>query len=139
MRLSSAGRGAIGRKSHHAGKHAHGKAVPTWNYAVVHAHGLPSIVEDEAWLLQHLNRLTNVHEADQTLPWKVADAPADYVNRMVQNIVGIEIPIAELFGKWKVSRNRPVPDRLGVVAGLLSRDTAESKAMAALVDMHGRT
>jgi transcriptional regulator len=120
-------------------KHAHGKAVPTWNYAVVHAHGLPEIIESEAWLLQHLNRLTDVHEADQALPWKVADAPAEYVERMVQNIVGIEIPIAKLFGKWKVSQNRPAPDRLGVVAGLLSKNAGDSKAMAALVDVHGRT
>ena len=114
-------------------KHAHGKAVPTWNYAVVHAHGLPRIVEDKAWLLDHISRLTNTHEAAQQLPWKVSDAPADYLDRMLQAIVGVEIPIARLVGKWKVSQNRPEADKLGVVAALVSKGDERSRTMAALV------
>jgi transcriptional regulator len=117
-------------------KHAHGKAVPTWNYAVVHAHGMPRAIEDPAWLLDHVSRLTASHEAGQALPWKVSDAPRDYIDRMLQNIVGIEIPITKLVGKWKVSQNRPEADRLGVVAGLLARGDAQSRQMAALVNEH---
>lgn len=117
-------------------KHAHGKAVPTWNYAVVHAHGLPRAIDDRDWLLRHLNQLTDTHEAVQALPWKVADAPQDFTDRLMQTIVGIEIPIAKLVGKWKVSQNRPEPDKLGVVAGLLARDDAQSRAMADLVGQH---
>lgn len=115
-------------------KHAHGKVVPTWNYVVVHAHGLPVVIEDKAWLLEHLNRLTDTHEAGRAVPWKVADAPAEFVQGMAEGIVGIEIPITKLVGKWKVSQNRPDPDKLGVVAGLLERGDLTSKGMAALVD-----
>jgi transcriptional regulator len=117
-------------------KHAHGKAVPTWNYAVVHAHGLPRAIEDPEWLLQHVNQLTNVHEAGQALPWKVADAPPEFTAKLLQSIVGIEIPITRLVGKWKVTQNRPEPDKLGVVAGLLAREDAASKEMASLVKKH---
>ena len=117
-------------------KHAHGKAVPTWNYAVVHAHGLPRVIEDREWLLAHLNQLTDVHEADQALPWKVSDAPQEFTDRLLQNIVGIEIPIARLVGKWKVSQNRPEPDKLGVVAGLLARNDEQAMEMASLVNRH---
>lgn len=115
-------------------KHAHGKAVPTWNYAVVHAHGLPVVVDDKSWLLNHLDQLTDLHEADQALPWKVSDAPPDYIEKMVSAIVGIEIPIAKLVGKWKVSQNRSTSDKLGVVAGLLAKESPQSKEMAALVN-----
>jgi transcriptional regulator len=117
-------------------KHAHGKAVPTWNYVVVHAHGLPNIVQDKTWLLNHLNQLTDRQEANQALPWKVSDAPPDFIDQMIRRIVGIEIPIGKLLGKWKVSQNRPEPDRLGVVAGLLSKNDPQSKEMATLVNEH---
>ena len=117
-------------------KHAHGKAVPTWNYAVVHAHGMPRAIEDPEWLLEHVNQLTDRHEAEQTLPWKVSDAPRDFTDRLLAAIVGIEIPIAKLVGKWKISQNRPEADKLGVVAGLLSRGSTEAQAMAAFVNQH---
>ncbi len=117
-------------------KHAHGKAVPTWNYAVVHAHGLPRAIEDGAWLLEHLTQLTDTHEADQALPWKVSDAPADFTEQLLKVIVGIEIPITRLTGKWKVSQNRPEADKLGVVAGLLGRNEASARDMARLVNQH---
>jgi transcriptional regulator len=114
-------------------KHQHGKAVPTWNYAVVHAHGLPRVVDDPAWLRGHLEKMTDSHEQGQALPWKVGDAPTDYIDRMVEAVVGIEIPIDTLTGKWKVSQNRPHADRLGVVAGLTGRGDEASLAMAVLV------
>lgn len=117
-------------------KHAHGKAVPTWNYAVVHAHGMPRVIEDHDWLLQHVTQLTDIHEADQALPWRVSDAPEEFTERLLGAIVGIEIPIAKLAGKWKVSQNKSEPDKLGVVAGLLARDDPPSKQMAAMVNRH---
>jgi len=117
-------------------KHAHGKAVPTWNYAVVHAHGMPRAIEDRDWLLQHVNQLTDVHESGQALPWKVSDAPQEFTEKLLQAIVGIEIPIVKLVGKWKVSQNRPTPDKLGIVAGLVARDDMQSKEMASLVSRH---
>jgi len=119
-------------------KHADGKAVPTWNYVVVHAWGRPRVIEDEEWLLRLVTDLTNTHEAGQATPWKVSDAPADYTERLLRAIVGIEMPIARIAGKWKVSQNRPAGDRLGVVAGLRSSADDESLAMAELVMQHAR-
>jgi transcriptional regulator len=117
-------------------KHAHGKVVPTWNYVVVHAHGVPRAIEDLDWLLQHVTQLSNTHEATQSVPWKVTDAPSGYIDKLRRAIVGIEIPIATLTGKWKISRNRPTADQHGVVAGLQSRGTDSAAAMAALM-AHG--
>lgn len=102
-------------------KHEHGKAVPTWNYAVVHAHGIPSFIQDKAWLHNHVSRLTTRHEASQALPWAVSDAPADYIDKMIGSIVGVEIPIGRLEGKWKMGQNRSESDQLGVVAGLIAK------------------
>ena len=114
-------------------KHAHGQAVPTWNYAIVHAYGRPVYIEDRNWLLAHVSELTQTHEAGQKLPWQVSDAPADYLDRMLAQIVGVEIRITRLLGKWKVSQNRPPADRLGVAAGLSSKQSDAAGAMAALV------
>lgn len=111
-----------------------GKVVPTWNYAVVHAYGTPRFIEDPAWLLAHLERLTNRHEAERALPWKVSDAPADYVAGLLKGIVGFELPIARLSGKWKVSQNRTAADREGVSAGLRAAADPASAAMADLVE-----
>lgn len=117
-------------------KHEHGKVAPTWNYAVVHAHGLPRVIEDRAWLLQQLSLLTDAQEARQERPWKMSDAPREFTDQLIQAVVGIEIPISKLVGKWKVSQNRPEADKLGVVAGLLARDDPQSKEMASLVNRH---
>jgi transcriptional regulator len=114
-------------------KHEHGKAVPTWNYAVVHAYGMPNYIEDASWLRAHVSALTNRHETTQALPWKVSDAPADYLEKMITAIVGVEIPIRKLIGKWKMSQNRPVPDQLGVVAGLMGRNDAHAKGVASII------
>lgn len=94
------------------------KVVPTWNYAVVHAHGTLHAEPDAPWLHALVTRLTQAHEAAQPAPWAVADAPDDYVQQMLRAIVGIRIPVARLVGKWKVSQNRSQADRDGVTAGL---------------------
>ncbi len=114
-------------------KFQHGKVVPTWNYLVVHAHGLPRAIEDRDWLLGLVNRLTDTQEAAMAKPWEVADAPPDFIERQLEAIVGIEIPIDALVGKWKASQNRAAPDRLGVAAGLLARGDAGAAEIAALV------
>jgi len=114
-------------------KHEHGKAVPTWNYTVVHAQGLATAVQDPEWLLQHLTELTNQQEARQTLPWQVSDAPPDFTQNMIAQIVGIELPIASLVGKWKVSQNRPHADQLGVAAGLRNRGSSHDIALEQLI------
>ncbi|MHB1871590.1 MAG: FMN-binding negative transcriptional regulator [Steroidobacteraceae bacterium] len=114
-------------------KRADGKVVPTWNYAVVHAYGSPRIIDDAAWLLGLVTELTSTHEADRAAPWKVSDAPREYTDRMIRQIVGIEIPIARLQGKWKVSQNRSPADRRGVAEGLQSEATERCAALARLV------
>ena len=114
-------------------KRAHGKVVPTWNYAVVHAHGTPRAIESRDEVLAIVTRLTQTHEADSAVPWAVSDAPADYIDQMLKAIVGIEMPVERWVGKWKVSQNRSAPDRLGTVAGLQQRGDAQGLAMAALV------
>ena len=113
-----------------------GKVVPTWNYAVVHAHGILRVIDDPAWLRDFVTTLTDRHEAGRPEPWRVTDAPAEYVESMLRAIVGLELAVTRLVGKWKVSQNRPEADRLGVVAGLLARGDAQSRQMAALVNEH---
>jgi transcriptional regulator len=108
------------------------KVVPTWNYTVVHAHGELHVVDDAPWLHALVTRLTAHHEAPQAAPWAVGDAPADYVQQMLRAIVGIQIPVQRLLGKWKISQNRSEPDRLGVAAGL-AQGPAEAQAMAGLM------
>ncbi|WP_394780510.1 FMN-binding negative transcriptional regulator [Undibacterium sp.] len=118
-------------------KQVSGKVVPTYNYATVHASGPLRVIDDPAWLLALLNRLTNRHEAIQQAPWQVADAPADYVEKMLGAIIGIEIPVTRMLGKWKVSQNRSEADRLKVTQWLedLDRHSPDSNAagMARLV------
>lgn len=110
-----------------------GKVVPTWNYAVVHAHGVPRFIDDRAWLRAFVETLTTRHEAGRPAPWKVTDAPADYIDKQVGAIIGLEIPITRLIGKWKVSQNRPAQDRQGAVEGLLREGGESGAAMADLV------
>ncbi|WP_426175725.1 FMN-binding negative transcriptional regulator [Massilia sp. TWR1-2-2] len=97
-------------------KPASGKVVPTWNYAVVQAHGVLRAIEDRAWILALLERLTARHETPRAAPWAVADAPPDYIDSLLKAIVGIEIPLDRLDGKWKLSQNRPPADRVAVAA-----------------------
>jgi transcriptional regulator len=104
--------------SWYATKQEHGRVVPTWNYAVVHARGFMRIVEDGEWLFSLLNDLTTKHEAQFEQPWAIADAPADYIEKLSSAIVGVEIPVSGLMGKWKLSQNHPEQNQLGVVEGL---------------------
>ena len=115
-------------------KAEHGKVVPTWNYIVVQARGRLRAVEDAEWLHALVSRLTERHEAPRAQPWGVGDAPPDYIATMLRAIVGVEIEITDLVGKWKVSQNRSAADRAGVAAGLaaLSGD-AQAAAMAVAV------
>ena len=118
-------------------KQATGKVVPTWNYITVHAWGAPQVIEDAAWLRRQIDDLTVRQEAARATPWKVADAPETFVTAQIKGIVGLEIPIARIEGKWKVSQNRPAIDQAGVVVGLRGNDP-DANAMAAQVAERGR-
>lgn len=98
-------------------KREHGKVVPTWNYAVVHAFGTPQFIHDKPALLELVKRLTHHHEASQVQPWAVDDAPHEYIEAMLGAIVGVEIPIERIEGKFKLSQNRSEADRHGVREG----------------------
>jgi len=119
--------------SWYATKAESGKVVPTWNYAAVHARGSLRTIDDADWLRRLVTELTEVHEAAFERPWHVSDAPAEFIDSMLKAIVGIEIPISRLEGKWKVSQNRPAADRSGVQAGLRSGGSAAGAALADLV------
>lgn len=110
-----------------------GEVVPTWDYAVVHAHGSLRFVQDAAWLHALVVRLTDAHEASRQAPWKVADAPSPYIDKMLSQIVGFEFSIARLTGKWKLSQNHATANRQGVVAGLRENDDADSREIADLL------
>jgi transcriptional regulator len=123
--------------SWYAAKREHGKVVPTWNYAIVQARGLLKVKDDPDWLRQQITAMTDLQEAPRAEPWAVGDAPSSFVAAQLKGIVGVEIEITRIEGKWKVSQNRPESDRLGVSAGLrLSLDDA-SHQMAELVDARG--
>ena len=113
-----------------------GKVVPTWNYATVHAWGHPHVIKDAAWLRRQLDDLTLTREGGRPAPWKVDEAPSEYVVAQMRGIVGVEIPISRIEGKWKVSQNRPEVDRVGVLAGLREQGEA-GEPMAALVAERG--
>ena len=105
-----------------------GKVVPTWNYAVAHAYGPVRFIDDRVWLRAFVEMLTDRHEAGRPEPWKVADAPGDFVDTLVGAIIGVEISVDRLVGKWKVSQNRPAHDREGV-AEALGRDGSDAAAV----------
>ena len=118
-------------------KAEHGKVVPTWNYVMVQARGRLRAIDDPAWLLRLVTRLTERHEAPRSAPWAVSDAPADYVQTMLRAIVGIELELTSLRGKWKVTQNRPAADRAGVVTGLEAVGDDAAMALAAQVERPG--
>jgi transcriptional regulator len=124
--------------SYYATKAATGKVVPTWNYATVHAYGALRVIDDPVWLRGIVEQLTVRYESARAaatgeVPWQVSDAPEAFVETTLKAIVGVEIEIARIEGKWKVSQNRPVDDRAGVAAGLGKLDGEQAQAMAALV------
>jgi len=114
-------------------KQATHEVVPTWNYAVAHVNGRVVVHEDAKWLRGVVGRLTKIMESAEPSPWKMGDAPQDYLNARLEEIVGIEIPISRIIGKWKVSQNRPEVDRFGVVSNLLTRGRQQDQAMVELV------
>ena len=114
-------------------KRENARVVPTWNYAVVHAHGVLRFVEDPAWVRSHVEALTREHEGKRDAPWAVTDAPADFIEKMVAAVVGIEISITQLVGKWKVSQNRSISDRMGVVEALERETVPSGTTIAALI------
>jgi transcriptional regulator len=111
-----------------------GKVVPTFNYIVVHAYGSMRVIEDAGWLRKFVGGLTDRFEAARAQPWAVSDAPEDFVAMQLRAIVGIEITVTRLIGKWKTSQNRPALDQEGVVAGLRESDNAVAQAMAGAVE-----
>jgi transcriptional regulator len=119
-------------------KHEHGKVVPTWNYITVHAWGRPQVIDDAGWLRRQVDDLTMHNEASRPAPWRVSDAPEPYVAAQLKAIVGIEIPIARIEGKWKVSQNRPAIDQAGVVAGLRGIG-GDAEIIAAMVEERGKS
>ncbi len=116
-----------------------GKVVPTYNYVVVHAHGAFRTYEDPELLLRNVRALTELHEAPLDQRWSVDDAPADFIREQLKGIVGIEIQIARLEGKWKVSQNRVHADRQGVIDGLRAAGDVKSLAMADQVASRNRS
>ncbi|MEM1198654.1 MAG: FMN-binding negative transcriptional regulator [Pseudomonadota bacterium] len=107
-------------------KREHGKVVPTWNYVTVHASGPLSVHKDPEWLLANVSAVTDQQEAQRAEPWQVSDAPERFVQTMLRGIVGVELSIVKMDGKWKLSQNRPDVDREGVVSGLAEEQGAGS-------------
>lgn len=140
QRLGCAGRDGVfqGPQSYitpawYAEKKESGKAVPTYNYATVHASGPLRVIDDAAWLHALLERLTNRHEATRSQTWQVSDAPPEFIEKILPAIIGIEIPLTRVIGNWKVSQNRSDTDRKTIAAGLRTLGDANSVAMADLV------
>ena len=119
--------------SWYATKRETGKVVPTWNYATVHAYGTLKVHDDRDWLAKNVAELTAMQETAREAPWAVSDAPAEFIAAQLRGIVGLEIEINRLEGKWKVSQNRPAADVDGVIGGLKAEGVAEAEAMAAMV------
>lgn len=115
-------------------KKATGKVVPTCNYVAVHAYGTARTETDTAWLRRHLAALTDRHEGGYAVPWGIDDAPADFIDGLTKAIVGLEITLTRIEGKWKSSQNRSDADRLGVIAGLRAQGDDTSQALADLVE-----
>lgn len=114
-----------------------GPAVPTWNYATVHAYGPARRVDDPDWLRGLVRRLSERHEAREPEPWRMQDLPEPYVQSMLKGIVGVELAVERLEGKFKLSQNRPAGDRPRIAAALDRRDDADSNAVAELMRQRG--
>jgi transcriptional regulator len=119
--------------SFYATKEENGKVVPTWNYAVVHAYGKLRMIDDASWLRSQIERLTDRQESGFPESWKLTDAPNDYIEKLITAVVGIEIVITKLEGKWKVSQNQPEQNKESVAVGLKNRNNASDAEMIELV------
>jgi transcriptional regulator len=116
----------------YATKQETGKVVPTWNYIAIHVYGPVRFFGDADRLFAHVTKLTGRHEGLREGPWAVTDAPEDYISGQLKRIIGFEIPISRLEGKWKMSQNRPAQDRVGVVEGLI-REGGPAEAVVAKI------
>ena len=114
-------------------KEEDGRAVPTYNYISVHAYGPLKVIDDAEWIRAQLARLSERHEAGRARPWNIGDAPPEYIGKLLKAIIGIEIPIARISGKWKVSQNQPAVNRAGVERGLREQGGDAALAMAEAV------
>jgi transcriptional regulator len=110
-----------------------GKVVPTWNYVAIHATGSLRFFDDPEQLLALVTRLTERQEGERSEPWAVGDAPADFIRAQLKGIVGFELSIARLEGKWKMSQNRPIADRTGAIEGLLHEGGTAGAAVASII------
>jgi transcriptional regulator len=119
--------------SWYATKRETGKVVPTWNYVMVQARGRAKVIEDDAWLARQIAALTSANEARREKPWAVGDAPPEFIAMQRRAIVGIEIEIVDIRGKWKASQNRSAADRAGVITGLEALGDEDALAMAEIV------
>ncbi len=119
--------------SWYAAKRETGKVVPTWNYVAVHAYGRVRFFDDAERLRGLVRRLTEMHEGERAAPWAVADAPVGYIDAMLKAIVGVELPISRLEGKWKMNQNRQESDIEGVMAGLEGSARAGDRAVAGVM------
>jgi len=119
-------------------KREHGKVVPTWNYAVVHAYGALRVIDDPVRLRSQLEELVSRHEAQSAAPWSITDAPPDFIGRMIESIVGFEIVISRLKGKWKVSQNQPAANRASVIDKLRQSEDPTAMEVAHLVEEASR-
>jgi transcriptional regulator len=116
--------------SYYPSKHEDGKVVPTWNFISVQARGVLSFHQDYEWKRRHVESLTNFHEGALPTPWSVDDAPSDFIDGMVKAIVGIELVVTSIEGKWKLSQNRSEPDIAGVISGLESQGAGDATVVA---------
>ncbi len=119
--------------SWYPGVKTHGREVPTWNYVAVHAYGQLRVIEDPAWILEHVKSLTDQEEAMAAAPWRVSDAPPEFIAKMTGAIVGLELQIKRIEGKWKASQNRRDEDAVAVMAALDRVGTPESAVMRDLI------
>ena len=120
--------------SWYATKKETGKVVPTWNYAVVHAYGSLRVIDDASWVRAQLEAFTAHNEAAFPEPWAVSDAPHDFTEKLIEAIVGIEIVVTKLSGKWKVNQNQPPLNQASVIQGLRASDERDAASMAELVE-----
>jgi transcriptional regulator len=117
-------------------KKENGKAVPTWNYVVVHVKGKVRFIHEAQWVLEVLEQLTSEHERGQVVPWSMSDAPESYIQKMLPAIVGVEIAVESISGQWKLSQNHPEVNQKGVVDGLLSKCDTSSQAVASMMSVN---
>ena len=120
-------------------KAEHGKVVPTWNYVAVHVYGRVHFTSDREFLARHLEHLVTRHEGGRSTPWTIGDAPRDYIERQMSAIVGVELSISRIEGKWKMSQNRPPADVDAVIEKLRESPSAQDRAVGEIVAMRKRS